>query len=167
MCNRFQFENKSVAVMLIDDGLMSTNASLVLMKELLDTEQVSWLMLMNDAFMSMNDAFVRMSDALVRMNASFMRTKRTAGYRLQGTGYRVRVTGCGALSFQSAQERGSWDPLKVLWGMVCRADNPPRFQASNGQRLDQEQSEGRTVRRFWFGQFPCRGPRTDLRFPNA
>lgn len=71
--------------MLIDDGLMSTNASMVLMKELLDTEQVSWLMLMNDAFMSMNDAFVRMSDALVRMNASFMRTKRTAGCRVQVT----------------------------------------------------------------------------------
>jgi len=65
MCNRFQFENKSVSVMLANDGLMSTNASLVLMKGLSDTRRVTWLVSMNDAFMSMSDAFVRRSDAFV------------------------------------------------------------------------------------------------------
>jgi hypothetical protein len=94
MFNRFQFENKSVPVMLINDGLVSMNASLVLTKGLCDTRRVSWLVSMNDAFVLMNDAFVRMSDALVRMNASFVRTKRAAGYRLQVTGYRLQVTGC-------------------------------------------------------------------------
>ena len=74
MFNRFQFENKSVPVMLINDGLVSMNASLVLTKGLCDTGRVSWLVSMNDAFVLMNDAFVRMSDAFVRMNASFMRT---------------------------------------------------------------------------------------------
>jgi hypothetical protein len=80
--------------MLINDGLVSMNASLVLTKGLCDTRRVSWLVSMNDAFVLMNDAFVRMSDAFVRMNASFVRTKRAAGYRLQVTGYRLQVTGC-------------------------------------------------------------------------
>ena len=80
--------------MLINDGLVSMNASLVLTKGLCDTRRVSWLVSMNDAFVLMNDAFVRMSDAFVRMNASFVRTKRAAGYRLQVTGCRVQVTEC-------------------------------------------------------------------------
>ena len=81
MCNRFQFENKSVAVTLINDGLMSTIESFMRMNGLLDREQVSWLVSMNDAFVRMNDAFVRMSDALVRMNESFVRTKRASRTR--------------------------------------------------------------------------------------
>jgi hypothetical protein len=77
MCNSFQFESKSVAVVLVNDGLMSTNASLVLIRGLLDTGQVSWLMCMNAALVLVNDAFVRRSDALVRMHASFMLTKKS------------------------------------------------------------------------------------------
>ena len=63
-------------VMLTNDGLMSTNASLVLMNGLHDRGRVTWLVSRNDAFVLMNDAFVRMNDAFVRMNASFMSTKR-------------------------------------------------------------------------------------------
>jgi hypothetical protein len=54
---------------------MRTNDSLVCMNGLLDTQQVSWLMRMNDALVSMNDAFVRTNAALVRMNDSLVRTK--------------------------------------------------------------------------------------------
>jgi len=58
--------------MLTNDGLMSTNASLVLMKGLSDTRRVTWLVSMNDAFMSMSDAFVRRSDAFVRRSDAFV-----------------------------------------------------------------------------------------------
>jgi hypothetical protein len=45
----------------------------------------------------------------------------------------------------------------MLWGIGCNADNPPRFQASNGQKLDQEDSEGRTVRKFGWRGFHSAG----------
>jgi hypothetical protein len=45
---------------------MRTNDALVCMNDLRDTQQVSWLMRMNDAFVRTNAALVRTNDALVR-----------------------------------------------------------------------------------------------------
>jgi hypothetical protein len=53
------FEDRSVALMLINDGLMLTNASFVRRKGLDDREQVSWLVRTSDAFVRTNDALVR------------------------------------------------------------------------------------------------------------
>jgi hypothetical protein len=147
--------------MLINDGLVSMNASLVLTKGLCDTRRVSWLVSMNDAFVLMNDAFVRMSDAFVRMNASFVRTKRAAGYRLQvtgyrlqvtgcrlqaagyrlqgtgyrlqGTGYRVRVTGCGARGFQSAQNEDPGILWKCVGGLAAEQTIPHDLRLARGR----------------------------------
>ena len=67
--------------MLTNDGLMRTIESLMRMNGLLDREQVSWLVSMNDAFVRMNDAFVLMHASLVRMNDAFVRTKGRHGLR--------------------------------------------------------------------------------------
>jgi hypothetical protein len=117
MCNNFRFENRSVTVMLTNDGLMSTNASLVLMNRLRDRGRVTWLVSMNAAFVLMNDAFVRMSDALVRMNASFVSTKRAAGYRLQGTECALQPAVREVFNQLRNEDPGILS--KMLWGTGC------------------------------------------------
>ena len=78
---------------------MRTNDSLVCMNGLLDTQQVSWLMRMNDALVSMNDAFVRTNAALVRTNDALVRTKGWHGGPVKMEKNCTQVVA-----------RGSWDP---------------------------------------------------------
>ena len=64
---------------------MRTNDALLCMNDLRDTQQVSWLMRMNDAFVRTSDALARMSDAFVRTSASFVLTKDVMTVAAQGT----------------------------------------------------------------------------------